>query len=455
MSDVPVFSQRLFDDVTVSSMPQDGPAHTLDIEYGDFNRDGHLDMVLALEKDVNRLYLNDGTGKFTWKQGVFSNAKNDSEDAHVADFNKDGYLDVIFVSEDDFNHEFYLGDGKGNFQAFHDRLPAKSEANGVEAADLDGDGFMDIVVANGHGGASQGGREFLWRGDSQKPGFFIDATTRIPAATETSQDVKFGDFNGDRKLDIIVANENPPNRLYIQQGDGSFVDRTNTDLDLPIPLETREALVFDVDSDGDLDLVFCNLTCNACGSRVKDSQTRILINDGKGKFKDETMTRLPKHTFSSWDGGYLDFDGDGHLDLLMCAIAVPGFTPMQVRAWKNDGKGFFTDITSSAMPAETVGRCWDIEVADLDKDGTLDVAIGGWGTQARLLKGKTKQPVGLHDARKSRRLSLFKKLGMKQSILEEHALPGVNGSQRKWLETRQKPLWTYGWNLKSHSKESK
>lgn len=59
--------------------------------------------------------------------------------------------------------------------------------------------------------------------------------------------------------------------------------------------------------------------------------------------------------------------------------------PLQLRAWQNDGKGFFKDVTLDAVPGITVGRSWSMGSGDLDGDGKTDIFIGGWGTQARLL----------------------------------------------------------------------
>lgn len=372
-----------FLDVTATHVPQDPEAHILEVAFADVDGDGDLDVIAALEGDENRLYINDGSGVLSWKRGVFKAAKHDTEHVRAVDFDGDGHIDVVFVAEDDQTHEYYLGNGDGTFRDVSDRLLGMSEGNGLDVGDVDGDGRPDIVVGN----SGSDGQNFLWINDSLRPGYFIDRTARnLPQVNDATQSIKLADLNSDGHLDMVVGNEVPPNRLLINDGSGGFTEHADQ-LDLPEPLETREALVFDVDGDGDLDIVFANITSNA-GKWDKNPQARILINDGQARFTDETAQRMPAYEFSTYSAREIDFDHDGHIDLLLSAVAVPGFSEERLRAFRNDGTGHFTDVTEEALPPSVIGRNWNITVGDLNGDGIADAFVGGWGSQGRLLLGK-------------------------------------------------------------------
>ncbi len=374
----------LFTDVTAAHVPADAELHALDAALLDADGDGDLDVAVAVENGANRLYLNDGTGKLSHTPGAFGSIAGDNEHVRVADFNGDGHLDVVFVAEDTEQHNLFLGDGKGGFTRASERLPATSQANAVAVGDVNGDGLPDIVVGNTTEGKEGVAQPFLWLNDRARPGWFIDASTsHLPAIDVQAQGIVLADLDGDGDLDMAIASQDPINRLLLNDGGGRFTDATDR-LGPQIPTETREVHALDANGDGRLDLVFFNLTSNN-RDWDKDPQTRLLINQGNARFKDETRTRLPTHRFSSWGGSVVDFNEDGHPDLVVSAIDVPGFVPLQVRAWQNDGKGNFSDVTASVIPAATVGRSWSMARGDLDGDGKQDLFIGGWQSQARLL----------------------------------------------------------------------
>ena len=373
-----------YTDVTATHVPTDPDLHALDAALLDVDGDGDLDVAVAVENGANRLYLNDGTGMLTHRAGAFGSARGDNEHVRVADFDRDGHMDVLFIAEEDEQHNLFLSDGKGGFVRASERLPAKSQANGVAVGDLNGDGFPDIVVGNTTEGKSGAAQTFLWLNDPRRPGYFIDATARnLPALDVQAQGITLADLDDDGDLDIVIASQDPLNRLFLNDGSGRFTDATDR-LGPQVPTETREVHALDANGDGHLDLVFFNLTSNN-QAWDKDPQTRLLLNAGDATFKDATAGNLPAHRFSSWGGSVVDFNADGYPDLVVSAIDVPGFVPLQVRAWQNDGQGRFRDVTAAVIPAATVGRSWSMARGDLDGDGKPDLFIGGWQSQARLL----------------------------------------------------------------------
>jgi len=375
-------------DVTATHVPRAPGLRALDATCLDADGDGDLDLALAVEHGPNRLYLNDGRGRLTWRQGAFGEVAHDTEHARAADFDRDGHMDVVFVAEDDRAHQLFLGNGKGGFTDATDRLPARSEGNGLAVGDVNGDGLPDILVGNSGtlevAGRTVPARNFLWLNDPARPGHFRDATaTHLPDRADEAEGLALADMDGDGDLDLLVASWRGWNRLLLNDGTGRFADASDR-LDLPVPLHTREVHVLDANRDGRPDILYFNITSNA-GRWEKDPQARLLIADGQGRWRDETAQRLPAHRFSTYGGTIVDLDADGAPDIIASAVQIPGFTPQQLRAWRNDGTGRFVDVTPAAIPASAIGRSWSIARCDLDGDGRDDLFIGQWGTQARLL----------------------------------------------------------------------
>ena len=377
---------RAYIDATASHMPSVPRWHAVDAVFIDVDKDGDLDLVVAVEHRANALFINDGAGKMRHVPDVFDRRSRDNEHVRSADFNNDGIADVIFVAEADEVHQLYFGDGNGGFTDMSVRLPGGSQGNGLAVGDVNGDGLSDIVVGNTAEDKREPARNFLWLNDPARPGHFIDASaTHLPHFAAHTQGIALVDIDRDGDLDMVLANQEPPNRLLLNDGKGRFTDATDR-LELLTALESREVHVFDANGDGHLDILFFNLTSNNHGWD-KDPQTRLLLNNGKGHFKDASG-RLPQHRFSSWGGMVVDFNRDGAPDLVVSAIGVPGFHPQQVRAWQNDGKGNFTDVTAQVIPSETQGRSWSMAQGDANGDGIPDLYIGSWRDQPRLLLGQ-------------------------------------------------------------------
>jgi hypothetical protein len=338
--------------------PRLGPS--MEARAADFDGDGDLDLLVAKEKRQNVLLLNDGHGRFSDANGRLPRATHDSEDIAVADYDGDGDLDAVIASEDDAIPEYYLNDGTARFTDGGDRLPLRGVCNAVVSGDVDGDRDLDLVFGCD-------GSEHLLLNDGHGT-FAPSPAPALTAAGDVTQDVALGDVDGDGDLDLLVGNEDG-NRLYLNGGRGGFTDASDRLPPPATPEETRNADLADVDGDGDLDAFFSNVDFSG-----KEPWSRLLINDGHGRFADETAARLPEITWPVIDADFADVDGDGDLDLVTASIPR-GSRP---HAYLNDGHGRFRDATDDYFPASLRAESIEVELADFDGDGRLDVYLADY-----------------------------------------------------------------------------
>lgn len=217
-------------------------------------------------------------------------------------------------------------------------------------ADLDQDGDLDILIANEH-------RPNILLINDGTGKFTNQSAQRIPQVNHDSEDIGIADFDGDGDPDIIVVSEDDKtNELYLNNGDGTFTDAGDR---IPVTGTSNSVLVFDVNNDGALDILIGN-----------NGQNNILINDGKGHFKDESIKRFGEFIDVTQDLTLADIDNDGDEDLLIANEDAN-------RILINDGNGFFKDQSSDRLPYRTSPEeTREVDVADIDGDGDLDILYG-------------------------------------------------------------------------------
>ena len=370
----------LYKDVTITNLPyKDLQLLSMDAGIADLDNDGDLDILIANEHRPNILLINDGQGKFTNESvSRIPQVAHDSEDIGIADFDLDGDLDIIIVSEDDKINELYLNNGDGYFVDESNRIPVTGTSNSVVVIDVNNDNVLDVIIGNN-------GQNNVLINDGK--GNFKDETTeRLGDFIDVTQDITLGDVDNDGDQDLLIGNEGA-NRVMINDGDGFFEDQSSNRIPYRNALEeTREVDIADIDGDGDLDVLYGNVQAFVQGAL---RQNRLLLNDGKGFFKDITETNLPKDDNNCFGISFLDIDNDGDIDIMSGNTNGPrfgGITPFSV--YLNDGKGHFIDKTEeNIIPKNTGGRGFDINYVDFNNDGVKDLFLSNRGSQDFLLFG--------------------------------------------------------------------
>ncbi len=346
------------------------------LAVGDINNDGFPE-VLSTEYDGVRLFLNHGGRRFTditTAAGITN--RHWSVPAAFVDYDRDGWLDLVIGNYLDYDRSQKCPDARGRPDfcgphGFHSTITRLHRNLGVTAGTPK---FADVSVASG-----------------------------IARAPGKAMQIVCADFDGDRWPDIFITDDGLPNRLFMNQRNGRFVEeavvRGVAYTGMGAAAANMGIAIGDTDADGRFDLFVPHL--------AEESHTLWRQTTG-GVFHDATAT-AGLHG-QSWHGtGFgavlADFDADGSLDLAIANGAIRrrtgpprgslanGIAPFwadyaePAQLFANDGRGRFTEI-SRANPAlcgeALVGR--GLACGDLDNDGALDLILIGISGPVRVLR---------------------------------------------------------------------
>ncbi len=372
------------------------------------------------------------------------------------DYDDDSYVDIYITGGED-RDRFYHNQGDGTFNEVASLLGFDSTANvfthGVIAGDIDNDCDDDLFICTwDYNFEPKFSQNLLYRNNGD--GTFTDISAAAGILDSTwSTSATFGDFNLDGHLDIYVINyianigyaydsltneingfahDCIPNYYYINNGDGTFTERSaeyemddagcglaaaatdfdqDQDVDIMVindfghfvipnqlyrneyPLDSftqagplvganiglygMGVAIGDYDEDGDFDYYITNLGENALLEQQTDgSFMDVAASKGVLNGSLDTSDLL----VTSWGTAFFDYDHDTYLDLFVCNgyipaaqfIATTNLDPNKM--FKNNGDGSFTDVgLSIGLEDVNVGR--GFATGDIDNDGDLDMIV--------------------------------------------------------------------------------
>lgn len=348
---------------------------------GDFDRDGDQDLfVIGGSTGVDLLYWNDGNGNFTEGGAAAGVARSHrGSGASVADYDNDGDLDLFVTSTGTVatgmlsgQNRLYMNNGDSTFTdvtaiaGLSTNNTVNGDAFSSAFGDYDLDGDLDLAVAGWLGG----NRLYQNNGD----GTFTDVTV---TSIDTDMTVvrgfspQFVDMDGDRYPEILWVADFYTSRYLVNNGDGTFTDQTvssGTGLDSNGMGNTFG----DLNNDGRLDWY---ATSRINGDETSGSGNMFYRATAVDHVYEEVSSASGTlHGYWGWGATAIDFDQDGWLDL----IATNGFTGSfemdPTVLFLNDGDGTFTE-SASVSGINDVGQGRGLLNVDLENDGDQDVLI--------------------------------------------------------------------------------
>jgi len=298
----------MFKKVTASQLPKSA-ASIGDLEFGDVDDDGDLDIVLAdwgpgsnMENGggLTRLWLNDGKGYFT---DVTATQMPDvpiqfSWDVEFLDFDNDFDLDIAVSCKRCGTSRTFVNNGKGVFK--NERmLPAYTNNYEFEVMDVNKDGFLDLVTVNDGEIVNQQSwsrREHIFLNDSAKQ--FIDATpTHWPDSENSGEDdnnIVFLDFDSDGDPDFLLSSLTGEDRLLVNDGSGKFNMQQPVLSGSPTP-HTLSMVLGDINNDKKMDIIMGQ------GEGTEIIEERIFI--GSQIKADESLPIISHHRLEELSPG--------------------------------------------------------------------------------------------------------------------------------------------------------
>ncbi len=281
--------------------------YNIAVAIGDLNEDGSEDIIVSRLNGPPIVLMNNGEGYFrneARRMGLDTNLKR-SECVTLADVNNDGWLD-LFATSFIGSNRLFMNEGGGKFKDVTDMSGLESNGKSIVAVfgDLNGDGYPDLYVGNWN----RKNDLYINSGNGTFRNVTAMSGTGCGDLHETNS-VLLADFNNDGKLDIFVGNREGGNRLFLNRGNDHFEDVTK-ESGLADTMATYGAVFGDFEDDGRLDLIVAGILHAKYYKNVGNDSNGVPI------FKDETAKFLPSpNYFNGYNTGAATFDAEENGDL--------------------------------------------------------------------------------------------------------------------------------------------
>ena len=345
----------------------------------DVDNDGDLDLVVGNENQTNKLYMNEGAGQFSIT-GIALGAETDASKAVcLGDVDGDGDLDVLVANHAQTNKLYENGRGAGFVAQGTGFAVGTLRVNSVAVADLDGVNGLDIVI----GMYNRANQVYLNNGSGGFVNSFVGAVAEEDADADATYSVAIGDVDGDGSPDIVVGNYGGVNMLYLNDGSGKFDVTGRVSIGSDVDNTYAISLVNvdpGVDGDGDaiddLDLVVGN----------NNQPNKLYLYDSATSSFAAMGTPIGTDKDFTYDIAVEDVDGDGAPDLITANAGqtnklylnngVGGFsaTATAIGSAGDGGSSLAVADVGSIVGGETSGVL----------DGRPDVVVGNYGQANKL-----------------------------------------------------------------------
>jgi len=345
---------------TSLSIASEGYGHGA--SFGAFTRNGRPSLFVIAYDAPNNLYDNIGASfrDIAEQAGVQFGTAHDRGMAS-ADYDNDGDTD-IYISAGYTGNVFWRNNGDDTYSDYTSESGTylNGQGQGVAWGDFNHDGWLDLFVAQTDGG----NRVYMNNGNgsfSENSGGFISHSASI-------QPVVF-DVNDDGYVDILVTRTaGSSNLLYLNGGGGGFGEQGNQWGIGAASANCQGAGVGDYDRDDDLDVFICNF-----------DGTNLLFRNMGGRF-DEVGGAAGIRSGGDRNRGAVfgDFNDDGWPDIYVTRDGAN-------QLFHNNGNGTFTEV-GAAAGADDGNSGYSPSLADYDNDGDRDIFFTNTGQQSILLE---------------------------------------------------------------------